>query len=208
MLNNFNHISPYYRFLSRLVFGNSILSSQLHLLKYLPPTGRMAIIGGGNGEILNYIYQQAPTIEILFVEASSGMISKAKKLQHKKQKVSYLHNSTFELEDFCPDLIFLPYILDMYDEQEIYKIVHCLIAQSQKNTKWFVSDFSKDKISNGTWFNKLRLKLSIIFFKITTGHRLSYLPDIFNTLGKAGLKSLEISKYESSFLKASPYISD
>ena len=52
---DFNTVARPYDFISRLVFGDSLVEAQTSLLHYIPSNSQILIVGGGTGWILEEI---------------------------------------------------------------------------------------------------------------------------------------------------------
>lgn len=176
MLNQYNKIAYLYASLSRIVFGNSLSKIQEDLIRYLPKEGKLLILGGGNGKILPHIYQHAPHLSIDYVEASSTMIQLAKKAKPKDQKITFHHK---DVRDYNQkhDYIFAGFFLDLFDEKEIEKLI-LKLENKNRETTWYIADFQLNKRTEYRLFRNIQLKLTILFFKLTTQHITNHLPDI------------------------------
>ena len=176
MLNQYNKIAYLYASLSRIVFGNSLSKIQEDLIRYLPKEGKLLILGGGNGKILPHIYQHAPHLSIDYVEASSTMIQLAKKAKPKDQKIIFHHK---DVRDYNQkhDYIFAGFFLDLFDEKEIEKLI-LKLENKNRETTWYIADFQLNKRTEYRLFRNIQLKLTILFFKLTTQHITNHLPDI------------------------------
>ena len=176
MLNQYNKIAHLYTGLSQLVFGNQLHKIQQELITHLPTDGKLLILGGGNGKILPHIYQHAPHLTIDYVEASSTMIQLAKKAKPKDQKITFHHK---DVRDYNQkhDYIFAGFFLDLFDEKEIEELI-LKLENKNRETTWYIADFQLNKRTEYRLFRNIQLKLTILFFKLTTQHITNHLPDI------------------------------
>gem|GEM_PF-1148922 len=69
--------------------------------------------------------------------------------------------------------------------------------------KWTlnVGDFVINTETKYRWWREIQLKASIIFFRITTNHRLSYLPEVFKVIHSQKFKSLTHITLQHKFFK-------
>ena len=162
--------------MSRLVFGNQLLKIQQELITHLPTDGKLLILGGGNGKILSHIYQRAPHLTIEYVEASSTMIQLAKKTKPKDQKITFHHK---DVRDYNQkhNHIFAGFFLDLFYEKEIEKLI-LKLGNNKSNTTWYIADFQLNKRTKYYLLRCIQLKLTILFFRITTQHTTKHLPNI------------------------------
>ena len=198
MLNAYNNIARYYSSLASILFGKSILNIQLKLIQHLPTKGSLLILGGGNGKILPHIFQHAPNLQIEYLEASSSMITIAKKEAPPLQNITYNHNSSFSAHAKGYDAILCSFFFDQFSEAQIAEILNKLHHQ---HTQWFVADFSLNEVSSYKFIRVLQIKLSILFFKIVSKHRLNYLPNVFDTFQQNGFKTLFSDSISSGFYR-------
>ena len=175
MLNQYNKIAHFYTGLSRLVFGNQLLKIQQELIMHLPTDGKLLILGGGNGEILPSIFKHAPHLSIEYVEASSSMTKLAKKNAPNHQKITFHHK---DVRDYSHkhDHIYAGFFLDLFHEKQIEQLIRKL--EKPKQTIWYVADFQINKNTKNRLFRSIQLKLTILFFRLTTQHTINHLPDI------------------------------
>lgn len=198
MINKYNSIAPLYYPLSKLVFGNDLYSIQEETLSLQIPTQKLLIIGGGNGQILPFLSNNCPQLEITFVEASSKMISMAKKNVGANQKVRFIYSDQFEVEGKFQNIL-LPFVLDILSASEKKLLMQKLHEWRDEDTSIYITDFYKAQ-SN---VQKLILYLSIKFFKLTTGSPNAKLPDVFSELEKEGYKSLKNCHLQNKFIRGS-----
>lgn len=186
MKNQFNFVAPFYSVLAKAVFGNTILEAQKQLISLLPKEGNLLIIGGGNGGILPYLQKHAPELRILFVEASSSMISLAKKKATSNPHIEFHHSDDFTFPSFAADYILAPFILDLFPTEQIAEIISKIENNSESLPTWYVCDFDAHKLQNTNAFQRLKITLSILFFRIFSSHTLHYLPDVFSVYDTLG----------------------
>lgn len=184
------------------MYGNTLLAIQKLLIKKLPANGVLLILGGGNGKILPHIYAQSPCIQIIYLEASSKMIDMAKDNSPQGQNIRYIHGES--IGNFGPfDYVMVNFFLDLFSPSDIQKIVTSINENQDPKPTLFVADFHIGKEVKYKFIRALQIKLSIYFFRLTTNHSISYLPDVFDILKKIGYKSLYISSLKGNFVRCS-----
>ena len=175
MLNQYNKIAHFYTILSKLIFGDKLHKIQQELITQLPTEGKLLILGGGNGEILPLIYNHAPQLFINYVEASSTMIRLAKKKAPDQQKIKFHHMDVLDYSH-KHDQIYSGFFLDLFHEKHIKQIIKKFEKSNQ--TIWYVADFQINENTKNRLFRIIQLKLTILFFRLTTQHTIKHLPDI------------------------------
>lgn len=200
MLNKYNSIAVLYTLLSKLVYGNSLHNIQKKAVNQLPKEGRLLILGGGDGSILRYLYQQRPQLDIEFLEASRKMIDLARLKSRPNQKITFIHSDN--PENCSPEitLILAPFFFDLFTTDETAMMLNKIEAKVNKSFILLVTDFSLDSIKHWRLLRHLQIKLSIIFFRVTVGHRLNYLPSVFQNIEKCGYKPLFYSHLQGGFV--------
>ena len=183
MPNQYNKIAHLYTGLSRLIFGNQLIKIQQELITHLPTDGNLLMLGGGNGEILPSIFKHAPHLSIEYVEASSSMIKLAKKNAPNHQKITFHHK---DVHDYIHkhDHIYAGFFLDLFHEKQIKQLIRKL--EKPKKTTWYIADFQINKNTRNRLFRNIQLKLTILFFRLTTQHTINHLPDIRSVFLRLG----------------------
>lgn len=184
------------------MFGNSLLNIQKHLIQQLPATGKLVILGGGNGEILPIIYKQSPLLEIEYIESSDKMIASAKTKINANQKIIFTQSDNFEFVSTKADVIYSAFFWDIFTEEHIIKHVQQIETNFGKSIKWFVADFAINSDIKLRYLRQFQIFLSILFFRLTVKHRVNYLPKIFKTFKDSKYNILYSKHLSGNFLKA------
>jgi hypothetical protein len=187
MLNAYNLIAPFYDRLVRIFYGNSLLKVQQILIKSLPAEGSLLILGGGTGQILEKLYENSPKLYITYLEASSAMIDFAKSNSPIGQHITYIHSDQLVIEAVKIDYIFAAFFWDTFRSREIVYHIEKL-NQHYNNPLWLIADFQIKPSVERPVLTTLKLKLSIIFFKLVAKHTPNDLPPIFDLYLKLGLR--------------------
>ena len=197
MINKYNRIARSYYPLVKIVFGNKLLEIQKQLLKLKLPDQNMLILGGGNGEILPFLFENCPQLSIDYVEASSKMLEMAKANASPQQKVSFIHSDKIPQDKIYSNYYF-PFVLDCFNENELKELIDQLKQQKHSHHLYIIDFYKAQSIKN-----KLVLKLSILFFQLTTKHRNSGLIDVFKYVDDQAYKELKTCYLSNKFIKAS-----
>ena len=179
MSPDFNSVAKPYDYISRLVFGNALVESQVSLLNHIPGNSVILIVGGGTGWILEEICKIHSTgLKIVYVEVSSNMIAMARKRNIKQNSVSFIHKP---VEEYNPnelfDIVITPFFFDLF----VKKIVKKLFSHIDKSLKpqglWLYTDFIPPKYQTKLW-QKILLKSMYLFFGVLSQVEASSLVDM------------------------------
>lgn len=195
-LDGFNAISPWYDGLARLIFGEAILNSQLHLIGQIPPCSKVLILGGGTGEILPQLIHH--DVEVWFIDASSAMISRAASRVEGLDKVHFIHGTHLDIppnEKF--DCVMSCFFLDMFRETELREVVNGISFHLNGTGKLLVSDFVAE-----TRWHRVLLRMMYAFFAVTTGLRTSSLPPWNAMLLDYGFSIVSERRFCRGFIKS------
>ena len=183
--NRFDLIAPWYDFIGKLVFGNSIIKSQSYFISEIKESHTVLILGGGTGKLLS----QTPKCErIHFVDLSQKMIDRAKK-RGSKSSINFIQ-ADFLTHDFASryDVIICPFFLDCFNETHLQQAILKVKNLLKEDGKLIVTDFQQ---TNG---NKFLLKLMHYFFKIFASLESKRLKSIHQEVELVGFSEVE-SKY-------------
>ena len=205
MGNNYNAIANMYDFLSRLVFGKSIMNAQVFLLRHVPENSRVLIVGGGTGwvlEELSKIYERG--IEITYVEKSEKMIALSKQKKIKNNTVEFINKG---IEEFSTekkfDIVFTAFLFDNFLPEKIESVFSKLNQFVKRNGLWLYADFTNNKTSS-KWWQKFLLRTMYLFFKITCNIETQKLIDMSPYFSEGYNKTAE-ERFYSNFIKAVVY---
>lgn len=176
MSRNYNLVAPFYDALAGLVFGEHLLEAQCSFLHLLPKAGRVMIVGGGSGKILQALGRTRPHLEILYVEASSRMVALA-------QKQKFPNKVQWFCQDHLPgvsqlEAVIFPFFLDQFLQHEAGRWVQEAANILQREGQILFTDFFPPDVSNGgAWKQRLLLWGMYRFFRIFCGIPAQRLPD-------------------------------
>ena len=163
MLNSYNRIAFIYSLASKLVYGNTLTNIQHTLIKQLPQDGRLLIIGGGDGSILPFIYNNSPNLQLQYMEASSEMLKLAQSNAPKKQNIQFIHSDDFNKLDQEFNYIYAGFLFDLFPESKSTIIINELESKTLNDLTWYVADFEINKHTKRRRLRLFQMKLSIIF---------------------------------------------
>ena len=196
----YNRLAPVYTFLTKIVFGRSIQTSQLHFLSHLQPDHRLLILGGGSGDLLKAILEKQPKLIIDYIDISSKMIKLARQKIPAAATVNFIEGTEQNIPDTTYDAVITNFYLDLFPDAALSQVIATIKKSLPTNAKWLVTDFVNEKI-----WHRIMLWIMYRFFRITTGIEASRLPHWESALLKSGIQEVESAKYYGRFIKSSVY---
>lgn len=201
MKNNFNAVAPFYDAVARLVFGNKLKKIQQHYLTELPKEGNVLILGGGTGEILEWL-PESQNLSVTYVELSAGMLKRAEKRQ---SNAAY---TKFECKDFLAfdaemvyDVVIANFFLDCFAEENLEGVILKIAGLLKQNGQLYVSDFQLSAKPK----HRLLSRLMHAFFRLTTGLQSSKLRDIPNAIEQYGFCAINFTSSDEGQLFSAIY---
>lgn len=199
MATGFDRVAPYYDRLKRLVFGNAVRESERDLLKEISGDSRVLIVGGGSGEMLPELVSQHPDRYVCYVEASARMLDLARRRVKVDSGVHFICGTHDDIPDGdLFDVIVTPFLLDLYPEGQLRKIVASLSGRMTPEGLWLAVDFV-----NTTRWQRMLLATMYRFFSTTAGVKAKELPPWKHVLMEAGLHLVREKFFWSGFICSS-----
>ncbi|WNJ18106.1 methyltransferase domain-containing protein [Pontibacter sp. G13] len=187
----FDRVAPFYDQLAHWVFGEALRQSQRVFLRDIPRGSRVLILGGGSGWILEDMASSCQPKEIVYLEASKGMMSLTEQVV---EKLSDQWDCQVELrcgneeligsfETF--DVIFTGFFLDLFESPRFDQIVDQLYGVLEVGGKWVFADFQKSPARS--WWQRNLVKIMYAFFRALCGIEAKELPDFEGKFEEKGL---------------------
>lgn len=157
-VNQFDRVAGIYDSLARLVFGSTILASQVEFQNEIKASDRVLILGGGTGKLLEHLLECE---SIDFVEKSSKMIAKANDCKS-IQPINFIECDFLAFEsNQAYDVIICPFFLDCFDLKLLEIVLAKIKSFLAPNGKLMVADFDIHKTNR--WLSKAMH----LFFRFT-----------------------------------------
>lgn len=137
----FDGVAPLYDALSYIVFANTLRKAQQTFLESLPTTGRLLIIGGGTGWILQEVVKRRPQLQIDYVEASEKMLVLSMAKVSKDSTVSFIHGTESSIPESVYDCIITNFFLDVFNEKSLNQVMSLLGKKICAGGIWICTDF-------------------------------------------------------------------
>ncbi len=175
-VNNFDRIAIIYDSLSKLVFGNNIQKAQTAFISQIPFNSNILVLGGGTGNILKSLIKRSPQ-QITYLEASKRMLLRAKAQFPRESTalINFIHGNELHIpRDECYDVVITPFVLDVFRDDHLLKVMSRLNQALNENGVWLFTDFQ-----GCNWYGRLLIKIMYRFFKMTSNIEADRLP-MFN----------------------------
>ncbi len=183
---DFNPIAGIYYPLSRLVFGKAQDRAQEHFIRSVHPVGRILIVGGGNGKILESLSKlPLKHAEIFFVEPAARMLRLARKTGYPVNRVHFIQNT---IEQYLAgteasfDTIITAFFFDLFPQEQADAHFQLLNSRLKPGGYWICTDFQN--AAPPSWWHRPLLKIMYRFFRAVSNVQASRLPGMENNWGK------------------------
>ncbi|CAN5148418.1 hypothetical protein BH23BAC1_BH23BAC1_01880 [soil metagenome] len=173
--NDFDAIASFYDALAGIIFGASIKKAQLHFIPSIPENSKILFIGGGTGWLLPTILK-IPGVSITYVDLSVNMIKQARKkiLPEQEKSVKFIQKDIYQFlngkketvnEEF--NVIITNFFLDVFNKENLVKIMILIDRVLQINGLWICTDFQKQP-GRSLWYSwqNFLIYLMYKFFKM------------------------------------------
>jgi ubiquinone/menaquinone biosynthesis C-methylase UbiE len=206
MKNNYDHIAPYYDFLSRMVFFRTQVKAQSDQLKFIPANSKVLIVGGGTGWILEEIAKIHPSgLSIVYVEISEKMLNISRKRNTMSNQVEYIHAAAEDFETHQKfDVIITAFLFDNFSGKTILTVFNKLHQLLNAGGYWLFSDFYYNRESGKKWQYYL-LKTMYIFFSKISDVEAKMLINTEDIFINHNYNAVEVQHYYAGFIKAIVY---
>lgn len=200
-LNRFNRVAHFYDTLAGLIFGKGIRKAQTFFLPEVKPGSMIIVLGGGTGWILEELFRIQPDCNVLYIEASSSMISLAKKKNAEFQdRITFVHGT----QDSIPagakaDYVIANFFLDLFSPTSLKHAVEKIKSSLVSNGVLLVTDF----VDSGKIWQKFLLKTMYAFFMIVGATEARQLPPWEIQLRNSGMDQFKSGFFFYGFIKSS-----
>lgn len=203
MAANYNNSAWFYDRLSRLVYGDALIRSQVYLLKHIPANSNILIAGGGTGWVLEEITKLHPSgLNITYVEISEKMMAISRKRNIGSNKVTYVNEPVENINvELLYDTVITPFLFDNFTEetlQQVFDRIHHLL---KPGGTWLNTDFQV----TGRWWQRLLLRSMFIFFRLICNIEASQLPDIKKCFDQYDYKAIDEKSFFGEFILSTAY---
>ncbi|EAZ81442.1 methyltransferase domain-containing protein [Algoriphagus machipongonensis] len=168
MKDDYGFIAPYYNRLAKMLFGKKLWEAKNCFVSEVEDK-KILIIGGGDG----FDYKEvSKNLSGQYWDKSQRMLDLAKENLSESELSFHLGEFTSN-EKVLFDEIWLHFVLDTMDDQEISSLINGLSKVIQKSGSIYFADFFKPI----SIYQKGMHLLMIQFFRVFAGHKRKNIPD-------------------------------
>lgn len=201
MTANYNFLAPVYDSLAVLVFGKKIEAAQCSFISVIPEKAKVMVVGGGSGVFLPTLAEAEKQISINYIEQSAGMIKLASQREG-AEKVHFIQASVQEISPtVTADVLITHFFLDQFEGKEQQELFAHLNRFLKPGGLWICADFLPAR----SLYAKLLHQTMLLFFRLTTGIRLSHVPDVFKNFEQAGFKLKQEQFFSRGLIRCGLY---
>ncbi|GAB3920594.1 class I SAM-dependent methyltransferase [Mucilaginibacter myungsuensis] len=203
MASNYDNAAWFYRRLSRLVYGDTLINAQTHFLDHIPLNSRILIAGGGDGELIEALSKLHPSgLHITYVELSTKMMAIAKRKNAANNTVIYLNQPIEDAGLTEPfDVVITAFLLDSLSPIIFDKVFATLDGLLKPESIWLNTDFQL----TGKWWQNPLLKSMYYFFRLMGCVDVTELPPIAERFTSMGYVADAERAFFGEFVLASVY---
>lgn len=190
---NCDGVAPYYEVLERMTFGRNLEHCRYTFLEHTQESQCALLCGDGDGRFLEKLLSWNRQVEVDYVDSSAKMLElaewRAVSLGKAFRKRVQFHH--VDIRELGPrpsgyDLFATHFFLDCFDDSELPGVVRRIASWSAPHAQWLLSDF---RVTDGTFariWSRAAIRSLYAAFRITTGLRVTHMPDYRAALGSAG----------------------
>jgi ubiquinone/menaquinone biosynthesis C-methylase UbiE len=203
MAANYNNSAWFYDTLSKVIYGKALIRSQVYLLPFIPQKGKILLIGGGTGWILEEIAKvHSSGLAITYVEVAANMMKLSQKRNAGNNEVVFINMAIENVplaNEF--DVVITPFLFDNFTEENLKKIFNHIDKSLKSEGIWLNTDFRL----TGKWWQKVLLKSMLLFFRIVCRIEAKQLPGIESCFEKNGYKITQQKSFFGDFILSTVY---
>ena len=192
---NCDRVARVYQTLEYLSFGGTLQSCRVMYLDEAAGCRRALLCGDGDGRFLAALLSANREVRVDFVDLSAGMVDVARRRaaaagSHALARVRFQVGNVrrFEPDDVTYDLITAHFFLDCFGENGVRSVASRLASLAGSRTKLLLSDFRIPQRGISRYIDAAIVRGLYGAFRLTTGLRVTRLPDYEGALAQAGFR--------------------
>jgi SAM-dependent methyltransferase len=186
-------IAPYYEVLEHLSFGKRLEERRFAFLGETGAVQRAIICGGGDGRFLARLLRLNLRVQVDFIELSPKMVEIAERRiasmgRAFRKRVRFCVGDIREFEPRTRgyDLIVTHFFLDCFTGPQLTNVIDLLAQWGTPQARWIVSDFAEANGAIGRTWTRVVIRSLYAAFRLTTGLRVTRLPNYGAELARRG----------------------
>lgn len=186
-------IAPWYEPVEHLCFGKALERRRNFFLSELSSARHALSCGEGDGRFSAALLQSNPQVGVTAVDASIKMVELARRRVARmgtdpRSRAEY---HCADIHSFQPrhpqcDLIATHFFLDCFTTEEAAAVVHRIASWAAPRARWVVSEFEQPSGPVAHLWTGAVIRSLYAAFRVTTGLRVTHLPNYRPTLRSAG----------------------
>jgi SAM-dependent methyltransferase len=192
---NCDGVARLYRAFEYLAFGGALQSCRRMYLGEVANCRNALLCGDGDGRFLAELLAVNREIRVDFVDLSAGMIQVARRRVDAlgsgaipRTRFQATDVRDFEPRGTCYDLITAHFFLDCFHDHEVTGVTRKLASLARTGTKLLLSDFRIPQRGISRHIDAAIVRGLYGAFRLTTGLRVTRLPDYEGALERAGFR--------------------
>lgn len=179
---NCDRLAPWYALLERATYGNILWRARTHFLPQL--TGRVLVLGDGDGRFAAHLAQRGVTVEVL--ELSAGMIAQAQQ-RPAAHSIRFHHADarTFPYPPAHYDAVVAHFFWDCFSPSDLHALIARVLPTLKPGGLWLISEFR----AHHAW-QRFLVRSMYIAFGWLTGLTVRQLPPYEAAFAAAGLRKV------------------
>jgi ubiquinone/menaquinone biosynthesis C-methylase UbiE len=194
--NGYDFLAKFYDKVEHLVYGNALHLSKTCFLDDVKEDDEVLVLGCGTGKFLKNASKGRWTL----VDSSAEMLelasSNASHLCYETVQASFIEH---RFQDTY-DLIIMHYFLDLFRREELLDVLSKTENLMKEEGLLWISDFNQTKASS---WNKVKLKATILFFKMCTNLKISEIKHLPQAIHQSDLEAIKHRTWQNGFIFAS-----
>jgi tRNA (cmo5U34)-methyltransferase len=205
MKSTFDYIAPFYDTLAFMVYGNNLRKAKMEFFHLLPKEGRLLLMGGGTGTMLDEILASRNQLIIDYVEASPKMISIARKNSDPRYhpQINFITGNHLQIPSgITYDAVTSFFVIDCMSQSTATAFATAIIAPLKTDGFFLFADF----FHSGNIFQEALLWFMYRFFRFTAGIEAATLPDYKVIFGKLPLQEISSKNFLNGFIRSKAFM--
>ncbi len=171
---SFDLLAPHYRWMEAVLAGGKLQRCRAAFLESVKGAQSILIVGEGHGRFLTACRAALPTARITCVDASQGMLKRAKlELARgglEPDGIEFIHADalTWKAPTQQFDLIVTHFFLDCFTPEQLEPLIAKLAASARPKAQWLLADFQEPSSGWEKWRARWILASMYGFFRIAT----------------------------------------
>ena len=204
MKPTFDYIAPFYDTLAFMVYGNNLRKAKMEFFQLLPQQGRLLLMGGGTGTMLDEILATRNQLIIDYVEASSKMITIARKnsnpLYH--SQINFITGNHLQIpQGITYDAVTSFFVIDCMNQSTATAFAASIVTPLKNGGLFLFADF----FHTGNVFKEYLLWFMYRFFRLTAGIQAAILPDYNTIFDKLPLQEISSKNFLNGFIRSKAF---